>query len=129
MSTVSVALGERSYDIQIQSGALAHLAASGVLTPFAEIAVLSNETVAPLYAEKLCEQLRDAGKRVLLFNAPEGEKSKSLEWTSRAYDALAEFQLSRRGLVVAVGNSSNSSGAPTTSHSTSSSESLNVWRN
>ncbi len=67
MSSVSVALGERSYDIQIQSGALASLAASGVLAPFSEIAVLSNETVAPLYAEKLCEELRGAGKRVLLL--------------------------------------------------------------
>jgi 3-dehydroquinate synthase len=103
MPSVSVALGARSYDIQIQSGALASLAASGVLAPFSEIAVLSNETVAPLYAEKLCDELRAAGKRVLLFSAPEGETSKSLKWTSRAYDALAEFQLSRRGLVMAVG--------------------------
>lgn len=103
MPTVHVALAERSYDIQISSGAMAHLAAAEVLAPFSEIAILSNETVAPLYAEKLSADLNAAGKRVLLFNAPEGETSKSLEWTNRAYDALAEFNLSRRGVVVAVG--------------------------
>lgn len=103
MPTVPVALAERSYNIQIESGALSRLASSEVLSPFSEIAVLSNETVAPLYAEQLVTDLRAAGKRVLLFNAPEGETSKSLEWTSRAYDALVEFNLSRRGLVIAVG--------------------------
>lgn len=103
MSTVHVALGERSYEIQIQSGAIARVAGAQVLAPFSEVAILSNETVAPLYAEKLAEELRGAGKRVLVFNAPEGEKSKSLEWMSRAYDALAGFNLSRRGVLVAVG--------------------------
>lgn len=103
MPTVPVALAERSYEIRIESGSLTHLAASEVLAPFSEIALLSNETVAPLYTEKLADNLRAAGKRVLLFNAPEGETSKSLEWTSRAYDALAEFNLSRRGALIAVG--------------------------
>jgi 3-dehydroquinate synthase len=103
MSTVHVALGERSYDIQIQSGTLGKVVGAQLLEPFSEVAILSNETVAPLYAEKLAEELRAAGKRVLLFNAPEGEKSKSLEWMSKAYDALAEFNLSRRGVLVAVG--------------------------
>lgn len=103
MPTVPVALAERSYEIQIESGAIAHLASAKVLSPFSEVVILSNETVAPIYAEKMSAALRAAGKRVLLFNAPEGETSKSLEWTSRAYDALAEFNLSRRGAVVAVG--------------------------
>jgi 3-dehydroquinate synthase len=104
MPIVSVPLAERSYQIHIENGALQRLVNEGeVLAPFDEIAILSNETVAPLYAEPLAEKLRATGKRVLLFNAPEGEKSKSLEWTSRAYDALAEWNLSRKGVIVAVG--------------------------
>lgn len=100
---VHVPLGARSYDIIIENGALDHLAQSAVLAPFDEIAVLSNQTVAPLHAEKLARELEASGKRVLLFCAPEGEAHKSLEWTSRAYDALAQWNLSRRGIVVAVG--------------------------
>lgn len=103
MPIVHVPLGERAYDIVIQSGALRGLAQSAVLAPFDEVAVLSNETVAPLYAEQLVNELETAGKRVLLFKAPDGETSKSLEWTSRAYDALAEFNLTRRGVLIAVG--------------------------
>jgi 3-dehydroquinate synthase len=104
MPIVPVPLAERSYEIFIENDALQRLVIKdGVLASFGEVAILSNETVAPLYAEPLAESLRAAGKRVLLFNAPEGEQSKSLEWTSRAYGALAEFNLSRKGVVVAVG--------------------------
>lgn len=103
MPQVHVSLAERSYDILIENGALTRLLDFPLLASFSEIVVLSNETVAPIYAERICDDLRAAGKRVLLFNAPEGEKSKSLEWMSRAYDAIAEFNLSRRGLVIAVG--------------------------
>ena len=103
MPQVHVSLSERSYDISIENGALSRLLDFPAFADFSEIAILSNETVAPIYAEKIADKLRASGKRVLLFPAPEGEKSKSLEWTSRAYDALAEFNLSRRGLIVAVG--------------------------
>jgi len=100
MTVINVPLQDRSYDITIESGALARLAQ----VPLPEdVAVLSNETVAPLYADALSDQLRSAGKRVLQFNAPEGEAYKSLEWTARAYDALAEFGFTRRGAIVAVG--------------------------
>jgi 3-dehydroquinate synthase len=104
MSTLHVALGERSYDIVIEPGLLHRVleACYGVPLP-SEIAVLTNETVTPLYAEPLAEQLRAAGKRVLVFAAPEGEQHKSLEWMGRAYDALAEWGLRRSGLIVAVG--------------------------
>jgi 3-dehydroquinate synthase len=101
MPTVHVALGERSYDIFIEDGMLPRLIE--VLKPFDEVAILSNETVVSLYVQPLQAALRLFGKRVLVFSAPEGEQSKSLEWTSRAYDALAEFNLSRKGVIVAVG--------------------------
>ncbi|HEX8833716.1 MAG TPA: 3-dehydroquinate synthase [Abditibacteriaceae bacterium] len=99
MPTISVPLGERSYDIVIEEGALQNFDASSLP---AEIAILSNETVAPLYADPLAEKWR-GNKRVLQLNAPEGEASKSFEMMGRAYDALAEFGLTRRGAVVAVG--------------------------
>ncbi len=100
MPTISVPLAERSYSIEIESGILRRITDF----PFPdEIAVLSNDLVAPLYADALCERLRASGKRVLSFNAPEGETSKSVEWLARAWDALAEGGLRRGGCVIAVG--------------------------
>ncbi len=101
MTLIKVPLGERSYKIKIESGALQ---TCGENWPD-ELAVLSNEAVAPLYADALAARLKtgEVAHRVLQFNAPAGETSKSLEWTSRAYDALAENRFTRRGGVVAVG--------------------------
>lgn len=97
---IHVPLRERAYDILVENGLL-----QGFSTEFLprDVAVLSNETVAPLYAAPLIERLRAHGHRVLDFNAPEGETAKNLEWVSRAYDALAEAGLSRSGAVVGVG--------------------------
>jgi 3-dehydroquinate synthase len=100
MTVIRVPLGERSYDIHIAPGVLERC---GEAWPD-ELAVLSNQSVAPLYADALAERLkRKANRRVLQFNAPAGEAYKSLEWTSRAYDALAEGRFTRRGAIVAVG--------------------------
>lgn len=99
VTTISVPLSERSYEIRIEPGLLQ---ACGATWPD-EIAVLSNQTVAPLFADALAARLADGKRHVTQFNAPEGEASKSLEWTSRAYDALAENRFTRRGAVVAVG--------------------------
>ena len=100
MSIVRVALGERSYDVVIEAGALSHLAAH---PPGSEIAILSNETVGPLYADSLAQAWREGGAKVLWCIAPDGESAKNLEWTARAYDLLAAGGLTRRGTIVAVG--------------------------
>jgi 3-dehydroquinate synthase len=100
MSRVRVPLAERSYDIVIEPGALTRWDGSDVPN---EIAILSNHSVAPLYAEPLAQRLRDGGRKVLLCLAPDGEAHKSLEWTQRAYDALAGGGFTRRGVIVAVG--------------------------
>jgi 3-dehydroquinate synthase len=103
MKTITVPLGERSYPIEISSGILDDIAAAAWLDQYAEIAVLSNDEVAPLYAKTLADQLQQSGRKVLLFNEPAGEQYKSAEWLQRAWDALAEFGLTRRGAVIAIG--------------------------
>lgn len=99
MASVAVHLGERSYKIAIAPDSLLSFDALGR----DEIAILTNETVAPLYAEPLANRLRERGAKVLVFAAPAGEANKNLDWTSRAYDVLAEANFTRRGTVVAVG--------------------------
>lgn len=100
MPTLTVPLGERSYPIRIERGALQNLDAASLPN---ELAVLSNTIVAPLYAAPLAERLSAAGAKVTRFDAPEGETAKSLAMVSLAYDALAEGGITRRGAVVAVG--------------------------
>jgi 3-dehydroquinate synthase len=101
MPTITVPLKERAYDIIIEPGALNNFDESILPT---EIAVLSNETVGPLYADSLSTRLRNgAARRVLQFEALDGERYKNLDWVGRAYDALAAFGFTRRGEIIAVG--------------------------
>ena len=97
---IPVSLAERSYEIEIDSGLL-----SSFDTAFLphEVAIFSSESVAPLYAAPLSQRLRAAGHRVLELTFPDGETTKSLESTSRAYDELAAWGLRRNGAIVVVG--------------------------
>lgn len=103
MKIITVPLADRSYDIEISTGILDNLASSSWLDQYAEIAVLSNEEVSPLYAETLAQKLQEKGGKVLLFTQPAGEQYKNAEWLQHAWDALAEFGLTRRGAVIAIG--------------------------
>jgi len=103
MKTITVPLADRSYDIEISSGVLQDLAASAWLGEYPEIALLSNDEVTPLYAQQLADALQQKGIKVLLFQEPAGEQYKSAEWLLRAWNALADFGLTRRGAVIAIG--------------------------
>lgn len=102
---VHVPLGERSYEILLQAGALR--APVELALPAAalagEIAVVSNTSVGPLYAEGLARAFENSGRRVTEFLAPEGEAAKSLEVVGRVFDALAANRFSRSGTLWAVG--------------------------
>ena len=73
MNTLQLDLGERSYPIHIGANLLAqadlykkHL--KGSLT-----AVVTNETVAPLYADRVVKTLESLGQKVKLIVLPDGE--------------------------------------------------------
>ncbi len=90
MQRVDVQLGERSYPIHIGGGCIsqAHL-----LKPHLsgnQVAVISNETVAPLYLDDLLTAL--GGADVDVFTLPDGEQYKTLE----SYAAIMDFLLAKR---------------------------------
>ena len=62
---VPIALGERSYTIHIGSGLLDDPASWAGLPAAADALIVSNTTVAPLYAERLAAALRHHHRRVL----------------------------------------------------------------
>jgi 3-dehydroquinate synthase len=104
METVRVALGSRSYPIQIGAGVLdaaelyrPHLGAGGV-------AVITNAVVAPLYLARVKAALARAGAQSTIdVLVEDGEQAKSWPMLERVFDALLGARLGRDGIIVALG--------------------------
>ena len=99
---VNVDLGERSYPIFIGRG----LVDGDSLVPFIpsdRVVIVSNITVAPLYAARLTAALEAGGKQVDLLALPDGEQYKNLETLERIYDFLMEKRADRKTTLVALG--------------------------
>ncbi len=98
-NTIRVELGERSYEVRIKAGSLSNYAAQ----EWDEIALLSNESVMPLYGRDFVQRRNNLGLKTIEIVAPDGESAKNLEMMARAYDELAQARLTRRGAIVAIG--------------------------
>jgi 3-dehydroquinate synthase len=103
MQTVRIALGERSYDIHIGAGLLARSELVTRVLPHRRIAVVSNETVAPLYLEPLRARLREAQVDVIPVILPDGESYKDWNTLQRVFDALLANRCDRQTTIVALG--------------------------
>jgi 3-dehydroquinate synthase len=104
MKRVAVALGSRSYSIQVGSGLLAGLGRHYVsLKLGARCAVISDVRVAPLYAARVMKSLKQAGVEATLVTIPAGESAKRLRNVERCYDLLAKHRLERKSCIVALG--------------------------
>ena len=103
MRTLTVALGARSYPIHIGAGlvARADLLLAHLKAPLA--AIVSNETVAPLYLTGLASALRDQGVRVTEILLPDGEEHKNWQTLNRIFDALLENRCERATTIIALG--------------------------
>jgi len=100
---VRIDLGERSYDILIGS-ALLDAAASFEDLPHAGAAVIvTNTTVAPLYADRLARCLHERYKRVHLVTLPDGERHKDWATMNRIFDAMLQARCDRKTPVFALG--------------------------
>jgi len=67
------------------------------------IALVTNPTVAALYAERAEAALARAGKRVLRIELPDGEAHKDWQSLNLIFDALLGNRLDRRCVLVALG--------------------------
>lgn len=104
MRTVEVALGDRSYSIQIEPGALGRLAEESARLGFGgRCAIISDSNVAPLYAKAAFKSLKNSGFDPVLITFPAGERAKSLRSVGRCYDELAKHRLERQSWIVALG--------------------------
>ena len=98
---VSVDLGERSYVIRIAAGALAEPAALAAHIRGPDALIVSNETVGPLYAERLLPALGD--KRHASVTLPDGEQHKTLAAIEQVIDALVAMGANRDTTLIALG--------------------------
>lgn len=101
-TTVSIALGERSYPITIGSGLL-HADHFAGLPRAAQALVVSNTTVAPLYASALQAALQPHFPRVHLVTLPDGEAYKTWETLNQIFDALLGQGCDRKTVLFALG--------------------------
>ncbi|MDH3309397.1 MAG: 3-dehydroquinate synthase [Gammaproteobacteria bacterium] len=101
MKILHLDLGDRSYPIYIGSGLIdqsdllkKHIAGQ-------RVAIVTNETVAPLYLAKVRVHLDTLQPLDVIL--PDGEQYKSLEVLNRVFDALLNAHCDRRTTLIALG--------------------------
>ncbi len=99
--TLEVELGERSYPIVIGSGLLGGEFDLGAWIGGPDCLVVSNDTVMPLYGDRLNASL--GGVRIASSVLPDGEAHKTLATMSGVLDALVDSRAARDTTVVALG--------------------------
>ena len=100
---VDISLAERSYSIVIGSGLLSDLSSYDQLPSASTALIVSNTTVAPLYAEQLQAALKARYSRVLLVTLPDGEVYKDWQTLQLIFDALLENVCDRKTVMFALG--------------------------
>ena len=102
-SPLKVSLGDRSYPIHIGAGLIDRGPLFSQHVAGRRAAIVTNETIAPLFADRLDAALRSAGASTLRVVLPDGEQFKTLETLNRIFDALLAASADRRTVIVALG--------------------------
>ena len=104
VTTIRVALSERSYDIEIGRGLLS-TASEFVRRPVApsRAIVITDSNVRSPHAERVAQSLAMGGIPVDLLSVPAGEASKSVAEAERLWNELVRLKADRKSVVVAVG--------------------------
>ncbi|MBA3031524.1 MAG: 3-dehydroquinate synthase [Rhodocyclaceae bacterium] len=104
MPTLNVNLGARTYPIHIGPDLLSP--SSGIpLSSFVErqVAIVTNEVVAPLYLARLSQPLKEAGILVSEIILPDGESHKNWKSLNHIYDRLLAERCDRTTSIIALG--------------------------
>jgi 3-dehydroquinate synthase len=101
MERLGIELGERSYPIVVGPGLLGDAAVLDEAVRARDVLVVTNDTVGPLYLERLRRGL--AGRRVEHVALPDGERHKTLDTLGRVFDALVQHRMNRDACIAALG--------------------------
>lgn len=104
MREVRVNLADRSYVITIGAEIIERVGdiVSGACKP-TSAAVVTNTTVAKYYSKGILDSMTCAGIRTELITLPSGERFKTLHSIAKIYDAMLDFKMDRRSVIVALG--------------------------
>ena len=100
---IDVDLGSRSYPILIGAGILGD---SNLIAPHLtgnRVVVVTNDTVAPLFLERIQQSLQKAGKDVLAIRLPDGEQFKTWETLNTIFDTMLAARCDRTTAIIALG--------------------------
>jgi 3-dehydroquinate synthase len=100
---VPIALGDRSYDIVIGAGVLLDATAWQGLPPAASALIVTNPTVARLYALDLQRALAPHYERVLTLELPDGEAHKDWASLNLIFERLLGEGCDRKTVLFALG--------------------------
>jgi 3-dehydroquinate synthase len=104
MKTLHVDLASRSYPIYIGTDLLEQKALfEPHLKSSTTVFIVSNTTVAPLYAKTLTNTLTQLGKTVRLLELPDGESFKDWQHLQLIFDELLAHGADRQSMIVALG--------------------------
>ena len=103
MLTTVVGLGDRAYPIHIGTGLLDQVQLVTAHLPQKRVAIVTNETVAPLYLGRLSAALEGAGVEVLPIVVRDGESFKNWETLNLIFDALLAARCERKTTLIALG--------------------------
>ena len=102
-TTVAIDLGDRRYDILIGSGLFDDASTWSGLPRAAVALIVTNDTVAPLYLQRLKRQLAPHYKQVESVVLPDGEQHKNWASLDRVIDHLLAGAADRKTVLYALG--------------------------
>jgi 3-dehydroquinate synthase len=102
-ATVPIDLGDRRYDIVIGQSLWSDPAVWQGLPRAGAAAIVTNSTVAPLYAERLRQALHDRFARLIVIELPDGEAHKDWPTLNRIFDRLLCEGCDRKTVLFALG--------------------------
>jgi 3-dehydroquinate synthase len=100
---VQIDLGSRSYSIAIGQHLLDNPQTWGTLPRAASALIVSNTTIAPLYAERLRAALSGLYGQIHLVCLPDGEEHKNWQTLNLVFDALLSHGCDRKTVLFALG--------------------------
>lgn len=103
MERITVTLGERSYPITIAAGLFNDPASFLPLKAGDQAMLVTNETLAPLYLDRVRHLLEQAGVKVDSVILPDGEQYKSLTVLDTVFTALLQKPHGRDTTLLATG--------------------------
>lgn len=101
MNTLAVSLGERSYPIYIGPGLLDQPEVLNRHIGSGQVMVITNETVAPLYLDRLLRALE--ASEVVTLVLPDGEAYKTMQSAMTVFDTLLQRRYGRKAHLLALG--------------------------